>query len=209
MATTDVVAPKAMVMADFKGKVDPDWCPGCGDFGVLAAVQKALVELQIPTHNVVTISGIGCSSNLPGYINTYGMHTLHGRALAVAGERGVVLWRWPGLEPFGKVQAARDVAGVAFSPDSRLLAWAEGDEVKLRRVAEDRDLPPLTGFGGTVTGVAFSSKLVFGLAEVPAGCLLGLIADLLGLFYGLVGVRPRLFPSLISKFEGVFGADGR
>jgi 2-oxoglutarate ferredoxin oxidoreductase subunit beta len=73
-----------LTMADLKGKADPDWCPGCGDFGVLAAIQKALVELQIPLHNVVTISGIGCSSNLPGYINTYGMHTLHGRALAVA-----------------------------------------------------------------------------------------------------------------------------
>jgi 2-oxoglutarate ferredoxin oxidoreductase subunit beta len=73
-----------LTMADLKGKVEPDWCPGCGDFGVLAALQKALVELQIPTHQVVTISGIGCSSNLPGYIKTYGMHTLHGRALAVA-----------------------------------------------------------------------------------------------------------------------------
>jgi 2-oxoglutarate ferredoxin oxidoreductase subunit beta len=73
-----------LTMADMKGRVDPDWCPGCGDFGVLAALQKALVELQIPTHNVVTISGIGCSSNLPGYMNTFGMHTLHGRALAVA-----------------------------------------------------------------------------------------------------------------------------
>src|SRR5215471_11913702 len=81
---TGVAAPKQMVMADLKGKVDPDWCPGCGDFGVLAAMQKALVELQIPNHEVITISGIGCSSNLPGYINTYGMHTLHGRALAVA-----------------------------------------------------------------------------------------------------------------------------
>src|SRR6202521_3688502 len=73
-----------VAMADLKGKVDPDWCPGCGDFGVLAAVQKALVELQIPNHNVVTISGIGCSSNFPGFINTYGIHPLHGRALAVA-----------------------------------------------------------------------------------------------------------------------------
>lgn len=73
-----------LTIADLKGKVDPDWCPGCGDFGVLAAVQKALVELRIPSHDVVTISGIGCSSNFPGYINTYGMHTLHGRALAVA-----------------------------------------------------------------------------------------------------------------------------
>ncbi len=79
LASTNHVA-----LADLKGKVDPDWCPGCGDFGVLAAVQKALVELQIPNHNVVTISGIGCSSNFPGFINTYGMHTLHGRALAVA-----------------------------------------------------------------------------------------------------------------------------
>ena len=80
---TDVVTPKAMVMADLKGKVDPDWCPGCGDFGVLAAVQKALVELQIPKHEVATISGIGCSSNFPGFIDTYGMHTLHGRSLPV------------------------------------------------------------------------------------------------------------------------------
>src|ERR1700732_3509264 len=83
MATV-LAPPKDLTVADLKGKVDPDWCPGCGDFGVLAAVEKALVELQIPNHKVVTISGIGCSSNLPGYINTYGMHTLHGRALAVA-----------------------------------------------------------------------------------------------------------------------------
>jgi 2-oxoglutarate/2-oxoacid ferredoxin oxidoreductase subunit beta len=81
---TSVQRTSQLTLADMKGKVDPDWCPGCGDFGVLAALQKALVELQIPTHKVVTISGIGCSSNLPGYINTYGMHTLHGRSLAVA-----------------------------------------------------------------------------------------------------------------------------
>jgi 2-oxoglutarate ferredoxin oxidoreductase subunit beta len=81
---TEAILPKQMVMADLKGKVDPDWCPGCGDFGVLAAVQKALVELQIPKHQVATISGIGCSSNFPGFIDTYGMHTLHGRSLPVA-----------------------------------------------------------------------------------------------------------------------------
>ena len=81
---TAIAATNRQAMADLKGKVDPDWCPGCGDFGVLSALQKALVELQIPNHDVVIISGIGCSSNLPGFINTYGMHTLHGRALAVA-----------------------------------------------------------------------------------------------------------------------------
>src|ERR1700726_3435861 len=83
MATT-LAATNHTAVADLKGKVDPDWCPGCGDFGVLAAVQKALVELQIPNHEVATISCIGCSSNFPGFINTYGMHTLHGRSLAVA-----------------------------------------------------------------------------------------------------------------------------
>src|SRR5690348_11808901 len=83
MATTEQIL-KPVTLKEFKGKVDPDWCPGCGDFGVLAAFQKALVDLQIQPHNVVTVSGIGCSSNLPGFIETYGMHTLHGRALAVA-----------------------------------------------------------------------------------------------------------------------------
>ena len=73
-----------LTVKDFKGKVDPDWCPGCGDFGVLSALKQAIVELGLQPHEVVTISGIGCSSNLPGYINNYGMHTLHGRALAVA-----------------------------------------------------------------------------------------------------------------------------
>jgi len=73
-----------VTVKDFKGKVDPDWCPGCGDFGVLTALKQALVELNLNPHQVMTISGIGCSSNLPGYLSTYGMHTLHGRALAVA-----------------------------------------------------------------------------------------------------------------------------
>lgn len=69
---------------DFKGNIDPDWCVGCGDFGVLRSLQKACAELGLRPHEILTVSGIGCSSNLPGYFNSYGMHTLHGRALAVA-----------------------------------------------------------------------------------------------------------------------------
>ena len=69
---------------DFKGMVDPDWCAGCGDFGVLNALQRACAELGLRPHEILTVSGIGCSSNLPGYFNSYGMHTLHGRSLAVA-----------------------------------------------------------------------------------------------------------------------------
>ncbi len=68
----------------YEGKIHPDWCPGCGDFTVLSAMKKALLELGINPHEVLVVSGIGCSSNLPGFINSYGMHTLHGRALAVA-----------------------------------------------------------------------------------------------------------------------------
>jgi 2-oxoglutarate ferredoxin oxidoreductase subunit beta len=68
----------------FKGRIHPDWCPGCGDFSVLAALQTALLELELAPHQVCVVSGIGCSSNLPGFLNTYGMHTLHGRSLAVA-----------------------------------------------------------------------------------------------------------------------------
>ena len=68
----------------FKGPVPPDWCPGCGDFGVLKALKEAAVELQIPPHELMVVSGIGCSSNLPGFINAYGAHTLHGRAIPVA-----------------------------------------------------------------------------------------------------------------------------
>ena len=67
---TEIITPNQITMANFKGRVEPDWCPGCGDYGVLAAVQKALVELQIPQHEVATISGIGCSSNFPGFIET-------------------------------------------------------------------------------------------------------------------------------------------
>ena len=69
---------------DYKSKINPDWCPGCGDFGVLSSLQTALAELGLDPHKVLVVSGIGCASNLPGFINAYGMHTLHGRGLAVA-----------------------------------------------------------------------------------------------------------------------------
>jgi 2-oxoglutarate ferredoxin oxidoreductase subunit beta len=85
-ATTGVAETQGLVKLtakDFKGKVDPDWCPGCGDFGVLRSLQAVCAEMGLRPHEVVTISGIGCSSNLPGFFNAYGMHTLHGRALAV------------------------------------------------------------------------------------------------------------------------------
>jgi len=78
------MATAELTLQSLEGEVHPDWCPGCGDFGVLKSLKEAILELGIPPHKVLVVSGIGCSSNLPGFINTYGMHTLHGRALAVA-----------------------------------------------------------------------------------------------------------------------------
>ncbi len=69
---------------DFKSDQEVRWCPGCGDHAVLVAVQKALAELGIPRENFAFISGIGCSSRFPYYMNTYGFHGIHGRASAIA-----------------------------------------------------------------------------------------------------------------------------
>lgn len=74
----------ALKPKDYQGKINPDWCAGCGDFGVLKSLQKACAELGRRPHEILTVSGIGCSSNFPGFFNSYGMHTLHGRPLAVA-----------------------------------------------------------------------------------------------------------------------------
>ncbi len=74
-------------MADvalFKSEIKPDWCPGCGDYGVLNSLQKACADLDLDPSEVMVVSGIGCSSNLPGFFNSYGMHTLHGRSLPIA-----------------------------------------------------------------------------------------------------------------------------
>jgi 2-oxoglutarate/2-oxoacid ferredoxin oxidoreductase subunit beta len=69
---------------DFKSDQEVRWCPGCGDYAILAAVQSFMPELGIPRERVVFISGIGCSSRFPYYMNTYGMHSIHGRAPAIA-----------------------------------------------------------------------------------------------------------------------------
>jgi len=69
---------------DFASDQTVRWCPGCGDYSILAQVQKVMPELGIPRENIVFISGIGCSSRFPYYMNTYGMHSIHGRAPAIA-----------------------------------------------------------------------------------------------------------------------------
>jgi len=69
---------------DYKSDIKPIWCPGCGDFSVLSALTKALAFLELPPEQTSLISGIGCSSRLPAYLNSYGFHGIHGRALPLA-----------------------------------------------------------------------------------------------------------------------------
>lgn len=69
---------------DFQTDQDVRWCPGCGDYAILAALQKTLPELGVPKEQIAVVSGIGCSSRLPYYVGTYGFHTIHGRAFCIA-----------------------------------------------------------------------------------------------------------------------------
>jgi 2-oxoglutarate ferredoxin oxidoreductase subunit beta len=74
----------AATRRDFTSDQDVRWCPGCGDYSILSNVQKVMPELEVPRENVVFVSGIGCSSRFPYYMNTFGFHTIHGRAPAFA-----------------------------------------------------------------------------------------------------------------------------
>lgn len=78
------LTPVNLTAKDFKSDQEVRWCPGCGDYAILAAVQGFMPELGIPRENIVFVSGIGCSSRFPYYMNTYGMHSIHGRAPAIA-----------------------------------------------------------------------------------------------------------------------------
>lgn len=69
---------------DFRNSVKPNWCPGCGDYSVQAAIQRAVANVGVEPHNFALISGIGCSGRISGYVNSYGIHGIHGRALPIA-----------------------------------------------------------------------------------------------------------------------------
>ncbi|MFC2134764.1 thiamine pyrophosphate-dependent enzyme [Bacteroidota bacterium] len=71
-------------LQDYKSVIKPVWCPGCGDYGVLQALQKALLELEIPPEEVIAVSGIGCSGRLSHFVNSYSLHGTHGRAVPTA-----------------------------------------------------------------------------------------------------------------------------
>jgi 2-oxoglutarate ferredoxin oxidoreductase subunit beta len=81
---TDVIPAQQLTRKDFETDQEVRWCPGCGDYAILATVQRLMPDLGIRPENMVWVSGIGCSSRFPYYMNTYGFHTIHGRAPAIA-----------------------------------------------------------------------------------------------------------------------------
>jgi 2-oxoglutarate ferredoxin oxidoreductase subunit beta len=83
-ATTLPKKPEQYSAKDYKSDLKPIWCPGCGDFGVVTAIYRALAAVGRPPHEIAFISGIGCSSRIPGYTTAYGFNTVHGRALPIA-----------------------------------------------------------------------------------------------------------------------------
>lgn len=81
---SSIINPAHLTKKDFATDQDVRWCPGCGDYAILANVQRIMPELGIPREQIVWVSGIGCSSRFPYYMNTYGFHTIHGRAPTIA-----------------------------------------------------------------------------------------------------------------------------
>jgi pyruvate/2-oxoacid:ferredoxin oxidoreductase beta subunit len=122
---TEVHCVKALAAKDFKSGAHPIWCPGCGDYGVLAALEDALALHGRPPHEVVLVSGIGCSSRLPAYTTCYGFHGVHGRALALA--TGLKLAR-PDLDVItvggGTATATRLVAIILSTPAAATSIWS-------------------------------------------------------------------------------------
>jgi 2-oxoglutarate ferredoxin oxidoreductase subunit beta len=84
MSTECPLSPDVFTTKDYRSSLKPIWCPGCGDYGVVTAIYRALAAIKRPPHEIAFVSGIGCSSRIPGYTTAYGFNTVHGRALPIA-----------------------------------------------------------------------------------------------------------------------------
>jgi 2-oxoglutarate ferredoxin oxidoreductase subunit beta len=129
-------APVKLSPADYKSELKPIWCPGCGDFGVLSAFYKALADLNVDPANAVIVSGIGCSGRFPAFVEAYGFHGVHGRALPLA--TGVKMAN-PGLTV---VVVGGD--GDAFSIGAGHLPHAARRNVDLTYIVMDNEIYGLT-----------------------------------------------------------------
>ncbi len=162
----------AFTVKDYRGDTKPVWCPGCGDFAVLSAVAKALTTLQLKPHEVVIVSGIGCSSRLPYFMRTYGLHSVHGRSLPMA--TGLKLSR-PDLTVF-----AMGGDGDLMSIGAGHLPHAAARNIDITCILMDNQVYGLTkGQGSPTSPMGHKSKSTpYGMIAKPAN------PTLLALNYG-------------------------
>ncbi len=164
--TTYKFEPVNLTPNDYKSDVHPIWCPGCGDFGVLASFYKAVSELHIPKEQLVVVSGIGCSSRFPAFVDAYGFHGTHGRALPLA--TGVKMAR-PEL-----VVVTVGGDGDAFSIGMGHIPHAVRRNVDITYIVMDNEIYGLTkGQASPTSPVGMERKASpYGTVEKPLNPLL-------------------------------------
>lgn len=163
--------PVSLAPNDYKSGVHPIWCPGCGDFGVLASFYKAVSELHIPTEQLTVVSGIGCSGRFPAFVNSYGLHGTHGRALPLA--TGVKMAH-PEL-----VVVAAGGDGDAFSIGMGHVPHAIRRNVNITYIVMDNEIYGLTkGQASPTSPVGMERKASpYGTIEKPLNPLLIALAS--------------------------------
>jgi len=162
--------PANLTANDYKSDLHPIWCPGCGDFGVLSSFYKAVAEMHIPPEQMVVVSGIGCSSRFPAFVNAYGFHGTHGRALPLA--TGVKMAR-PEL-----VVVTVGGDGDAFSIGMGHIPHAIRRNVDITYIIMDNEIYGLTkGQASPTSPVGMERKASpYGTVEQPLNPLLLAIA---------------------------------
>jgi len=164
------MAVRPRTAGDYKSDLKPIWCPGCGDYGVVQAVYRALAAIGRPSHEIAFVSGIGCSSRIPGYTTAYGFNTVHGRALPIA--QGIKL-----ANPDLLVLVAGG-DGDGFSIGGGHVAHAVRRNVDLTYIVMDNQIYGLTKgqLSPTSASGRHTASSPFGALEAPVNPLLYVLA---------------------------------
>jgi 2-oxoglutarate/2-oxoacid ferredoxin oxidoreductase subunit beta len=160
----------AFTKKDYQSELKPIWCPGCGDFGVLACIYQALAAVGVAPHNLAFLSGIGCSSRIPGYTTAYGFNSVHGRSLPMA--QGVKV-----AKPELTVLAAGG-DGDGFSIGGGHIAHAVRRNADITYIVMDNHIYGLTKGQASPTTVpgTVSVTTPYGISETPVNPLLQVLA---------------------------------
>ena len=173
----------ALTRKDFVSDQEVRWCPGCGDYAILAAVQRTLPEIGATKENTVFVSGIGCSSRFPYYMNTYGFHTIHGRAPAIASglklanpelDVWVVTGDGDGLSIGGNhmlhvLRRNVDVTILLFN--NRIYGLTKGQYSPTSELGKVTKSTPMGSADRPVNPLAFALDLFGGRSELPKDSL--------------------------------------